>query len=72
LPQTNNVQPLAAGNILHTSYKTAKEEFEKGYLIQVLSQAKGNVVQAAQHAQRYREDIYRMMKKYGLKAEDLK
>jgi len=54
------------------SYKTAKEDFEKGYLIQLLSQAKGNVVQAAKLAQRYRGDFYRLMKKYGLKAEDFK
>ena len=54
------------------SYKTAKEDFEKGYLIQLLSQVKGNVVQAAKLAQRYRGDFYRLMKKYGLKAEDFK
>ena len=54
------------------SYKTAKEDFEKGYLIQLLTQAKGNVVQAAKLAQRYRGDFYRLMKKYGLKAEDFK
>jgi two-component system response regulator GlrR len=54
------------------AYKMAKENFEKGYLIQLLSQAKGNVVQAASLAQRYRGDFYRLMKKYGLKAEDFK
>ena len=65
-------EPLARDKTLYPSFKTAREEFEKGYLIQVLTQVKGNVVQAAKLAQRYRGDVYRLMKKYGLKAEDFK
>ena len=64
--------PLARDKTLYPSFKIAKEEFEKGYLIQVLTQVRGNVVQAAKLAQRYRGDVYRLMKKYGLKAEDFK
>jgi len=64
-------QSSAAGTG-YPAYKDAKEDFEKGYLIQLLSQVKGNVVQAAKLAQRYRGDFYRLMKKYGLKAEDFK
>ena len=64
--------PLARDNTLYPSFKTAREEFEKGYLIQVLTRVRGNVVQAAKLAQRYRGDLYRLMKKYGLKAEDFK
>jgi len=65
-------EPLARVNTLYPSFKIAREEFEKGYLIQVLTQVKGNVVQAAKLVQRYRGDVYRLMKKYGLKAEDFK
>jgi two-component system response regulator GlrR len=63
---------LARDKTLYPSFKIAREEFEKGYLIQVLTQVRGNVVQAAKLAQRYRGDVYRLMKKYGLKAEDFK
>ena len=65
-------EPLARDNTLYPSFKIAREEFEKGYLIQLLTQVRGNVVQAAKLAQRYRGDLYRLMKKYGLKAEDFK
>jgi two-component system response regulator GlrR len=63
---------ISSAGSSNPAYKMAKENFEKGYLIQLLSQAKGNVVQAAKLAQRYRGDFYRLMKKYGLKAEDFK
>ncbi len=56
----------------YPSFKQAKEDFEKGYLMQLLTQTQGNVVQAAKLAQRYRGDLYRLMKKYGLKAEAFK
>jgi len=65
-------EPLARDNTLYPSFRIAREEFEKGYLIQLLTQVRGNVVQAAKLAQRYRGDLYRLMKKYGLKAEDFK
>ena len=57
---------------LPMSYKKAKKEFEKGYLSQLLHQVKGNVTQAAQIAHQHRGDLYRLMKKHGLKAEDYK
>jgi two-component system response regulator GlrR len=68
----HGTEPRAHDKTLYPSFNTAREEFEKGYLIQVLTQVKGNVVQAAKLAQRYRGDVYRLMKKYGLKAEDFK
>ncbi|MEI6125061.1 MAG: sigma-54 dependent transcriptional regulator [Pseudomonadota bacterium] len=54
------------------SYENAKQNFEKGYLSQLLHQVQGNVTHAAKIAKRYRGDLYRLMKKYGLKAEDFK
>jgi two-component system response regulator GlrR len=67
-----NVQTDQVDSGLHPSYKKAREAFEKGYLTQLLHQVHGNVAQAAKIAQRYRGDVYRLMKKYGLKAEDFK
>ena len=68
----DGTRPLARDKTTYPSFNAAREEFEKGYLIQLLTQVRGNVVQAAKLAQRYRGDVYRLMKKYGLKAEDFK
>ncbi len=54
------------------SYKKAKNEFEKGYLSQLLHQVKGNVTLAAKISRQHRGDLYRLMKKHGLKSEDFK
>ena len=53
-------------------YDEAKREFEKGYLSQILHQAKGSVTQAAKITKQHRGDLYRLMKKHGFKAEDFK
>jgi len=37
----HGTEPLARDKTLYPSFKTAREEFEKGYLIQVLTQVKG-------------------------------
>jgi two-component system response regulator GlrR len=55
-----------------TNFKRAKELFEKRYLHQVLTRVHGNVSHAAKLADRYRGDVYRLMKKYGLRSEDFK
>jgi two-component system response regulator GlrR len=44
----------------------AKEEFERGYLKEVLQATDGNISRAAQFAGRYRADFYKLLKKYGL------
>lgn len=54
------------------SYENAKQDFEKSYLTQLLYQVHGNVTHAAKIANRYRGDLYRLMKKYGLKSDDFK
>jgi two-component system response regulator GlrR len=50
----------------------AKEEFERGYLKDVLEFTKGNISRAALIAGRYRADFYKLLKKYRLHPADLK
>lgn len=57
---------------LSVTYEDAKQDFEKSYLEHLLRQTQGNVTNAAKIADRYRGDLYRLMKKYGLKSEDFK
>jgi two-component system response regulator GlrR len=57
---------------LPATYEDAKQDFEKSYLEHLLRQTQGNVTHAAKIADRYRGDVYRLMKKYGLKSEDFK
>jgi two-component system response regulator GlrR len=48
------------------SLKEAREEFERAYLVQVLTTAKGNVSRAAELAGRYRAEFYKLMRKHAL------
>jgi two-component system, NtrC family, response regulator GlrR len=48
------------------SLKDARESFERGYLVQVLTATRGNVSQAAVLSRRYRTDFYKLLRKYGL------
>jgi two-component system response regulator GlrR len=57
---------------LFLSYEKAKQDFERGYLTQLLCQVRGNITYAAKIAERYRGDLYRLMKKYSLKPADFK
>jgi two-component system, NtrC family, response regulator GlrR len=61
--------------ILHTraseddklsSLKEAKNQFEKGYISNILSLSEGNVSKAAKLAGKYRGDFYALMKKHHL------
>ena len=47
-------------------YKEAKEAFERGFLLKLLSMTNGNVSEAARISGRFRSDIYRLMEKYGI------
>jgi two-component system, NtrC family, response regulator GlrR len=46
--------------------KDAEEEFERGYLVQVLTATHGNVSQAAALAGKYRADFYKLLRKHRL------
>jgi two-component system, NtrC family, response regulator GlrR len=63
--QTQNVHPESL-----KSFKDAKENFEKNYLIQLFELTKGNVSQAAKLAGKYRADVYELIKKYNIKLDD--
>jgi two-component system response regulator GlrR len=52
--------------------KDARDAFERSYLVQVLSMTDGNVSQAAKLAGKYRADLYDLLKKHDLRAEDFK
>jgi two-component system response regulator GlrR len=52
--------------------KEAKDSFEKNYLVNVLSLAKGNVSKASEIAGKYRADFYALLKKHDLKPESFK
>ncbi len=52
--------------------KTARDDFERGYLIRLLEFTKGNVTKAASMAGKYRADFYNLLKKYKLKPENFK
>jgi two-component system response regulator GlrR len=50
----------------------AREEFERGYLRELLQYTSGNISRAAQIAGRYRADFYKLLRKYGLHPGDSK
>ena len=50
----------------------AKEEFERGYLKEVLQSTRGNISRASLIGGRYRADFYELLKKYGLDPSDAK
>lgn len=49
-----------------TSLREAREKFEKGYLVQVLTTAKGNVSRAAELAGKDRAEFYKLLRKHTL------
>lgn len=52
--------------------KDAEEQFERGYLIQVLTATHGNVSQASALAGKYRADFYKLLRKHGLEPATFK
>ena len=54
------------------SLKEAKSEFEKEYLLNILTLTQGNVSKASELAGKYRADFYQLLKKYQLKPEEYK
>jgi two-component system response regulator GlrR len=54
------------------SLSTAKRDFEKDYLIQLIQLTQGNVTKAAKLAGKYRADLYELLKKYKLDPADFR
>ncbi|MGE3540463.1 MAG: sigma-54-dependent transcriptional regulator [Candidatus Tectimicrobiota bacterium] len=52
--------------------KEAQGEFERAYLVHLLTTTKGNVSQAAALAGRYRADFYKLLRKHDLTPGDFK
>lgn len=50
----------------HQKLGSAKEEFEKMYLIQMLTASNGNIAQVARLSGKYRSDIYRLIERYQI------
>jgi two-component system response regulator GlrR len=54
------------------SFDEARDEFTRGYLVQLLQLTEGNVSQAARLARRNRTDFYKLLSRYDLRPEDFK
>lgn len=54
------------------SFDEARDEFTRGYLVQLLQITQGNVSQAARMAKRNRTDFYKLLTKHDLKPEEFK
>ena len=52
--------------------KDAKKDFEKNYLMQLITLTKGNVTEAAKLSGKYRADLYELLKKYNLNPADFR
>jgi two-component system, NtrC family, response regulator GlrR len=48
------------------SFKESKQDFERSYLIELMTISRGNVSQAAKLAGKYRADLYALLEKYNL------
>ena len=53
-------------------FKTAKADFEKKYLTRLIDLTKGNMSKAAKLSEKYRADLYQMLKKYDLDPTDFR
>ncbi len=69
--QNSSEQQDIYDSILSLSYSEAKEEFEKNYLLKLLSASGGNIAQAARIAGKFRSDIYRLMDKHQIDRSQL-
>lgn len=54
------------------SFKDAKKNFERDYLVKLLQLANGNVTEAARLAKRNRTEFYRLLDRHSLKAAQFK
>jgi two-component system response regulator GlrR len=54
------------------SFDEARDEFTRGYLVQLLQVTQGNVSQAARLAKRNRTDFYKLLTKHNLRPEEFK
>ena len=60
------------GNTPVKSYKNAKYEFEKGYLIYLLKLCGGRASEAAKLAGKSRTDFYELLRKHEIRIDEFK
>lgn len=65
-------QALAADDTRWPTLVEARNEFERKYLVKVLSMTEGQVTRAAELSGRNRTDFYKLLKRYELDAADFK
>jgi two-component system response regulator GlrR len=66
------LQPQDTDQKRLSTLKSAKENFEKNYLMQLIELTQGNVSQAAKLAGKYRADLYELLKKHDLNPADFR
>ncbi|EFK05648.1 sigma-54 interaction domain protein [delta proteobacterium NaphS2] len=54
------------------SFKSAKSDFEKLYLVQLMELTQGNISKASELSGKYRADLYDLLKKYNLDPADFR
>lgn len=54
------------------SFKDSKQDFERGYLTELMKISRGNISQAARLAGKYRADLYTLLEKYHLNPFDFR
>lgn len=63
---------LSSDEVKIMPLKEAREEFERGYIINLLKYTRGNVSNAADLSGKYRADLYNLLKKYNIRPADYK
>jgi two-component system, NtrC family, response regulator GlrR len=68
---TDDLIPLGkgAGQKGPKSFKSAKAQFEKQYLVQLMQITKGNITEAAKLAGKHRADLYELLKKHDVEPD---
>jgi two-component system, NtrC family, response regulator GlrR len=56
----------------HIPLDTAKQTFERDYVVQLLKQTRGNVTDAARLAQRNRSEFYALLRRHALDPKQFK
>ena len=65
-------EPMGDFALDPVSYQDAKENFERRYLISLLTKSHGNISVAARLSGQYRPQLYRIISRLGIRPEDFK
>jgi DNA-binding NtrC family response regulator len=56
----------------HEALVAARDQASRTYLVELMEEFRGNVTRAADHARMTRENLHRLLKKYGVRSETFK